>query len=231
MTAIVRRLINRMDAMFGFPSDEAIRRRCRAWDYAQANDTAVWERERDKAGVRDALATLERDPTAGFAALKALAEEGSVWCMERLGRCYYQGVGVAVDENKAEEWCRRAFEGGSQRALLDYGRFLALRDDFPACEEVYGVGAAADWGPALYWLARSRLNRSRSPATALQVRPLLERASVECSPAAQWLLGWLMGRGKYGWREMWGGLRMLVSFRNRMLDAFEKEKGNKRESA
>jgi len=192
-----------------------VRERLQAWDYGEENDLTIWEREVEKDRVREACKLSDTDAEAGFALMHALAEQGSVWSMYWIALAYGHGTGCAMDLERAEEWARRAFEGGCQRAQLYYARFNGLRKEFTKCEEILSVGAANDWAPALYWLARYRLRRAETRETLDQVRPLLERAIAKGGLDAQRYLALLMLRGRYGLREIPNGLRLLS-------DVFEK---------
>ena len=183
----------------------------RAWDYAQANDSVIWEDDTDIEGLIEAETLSKRDQNAGFRQFLALAEAGSVWAMDKVGHCYHSGRGVAADAALAEHWYRLSFDAGCTRALLDLGAVLASRGDFAGAEAVYGRGAADDWPPALFWLAVYQMKQSDSRATLDRARPLLERAMAKGSPAAQWVLGWLLLRGRFGLRDIPRGFKLYCS--------------------
>jgi TPR repeat protein len=126
--------------------------------------------------------------------------------------CYHRGEGVAADVAESEAWFQRAFEGGSQRGLLEYGSLNWWRGDLDKCEAIFSVGAANGWAPAQYWLAKVRVRKSRTRATLWEVRPLLEGAIANGSPAAKWFLGYYIGRGWYGLRAIPSGLKLLWQF-------------------
>jgi TPR repeat protein len=198
--------------------DKEFWRRANDWDYetAKASDLAILARDPLKDQVEQAFAVGREGSQARFDALKALAEQGSVYCMFPIATYYLHGVGVALDAEKAEYWARQAVEGGSAQGQLLYGRILGLRGDFAKCEEVFGVGAANDVGPALYWLARYRLRRSNTRRAWAEVRPLLERAAAKGSIAAHRVLGSAMARGRFGLGEIPQGIRIVAEISDRM---------------
>lgn len=197
------------------PLTTSLNQRLLDWDYAQANDREIWDRESEKDRIKEAADVRRINPVASFELLSELAERGSLWSMLRVASAYEDGIGVARNPVAAEEWYRRAYEGGSERALLCYARLLGLRGDLSKCEEVYSVGAARDFAPALYWLARNRLRRFPNRRTRLEVRPLLERATAKGSLNAQKLLARKMLGGQFGLREIPRGLQLT-------LDVFRK---------
>jgi hypothetical protein len=132
--------------------------------------------------------------------------------MQWMAWCYHTGTGVPSDPAHSEEWYRRGFEAGSQRALLEYGKLKASQRDFDACDAIFSVGAANDWAPAQYWLACARFWKSRTPATLRRIRPLLESAAAKGSPAAKWFLGFYMGRGWFGLRAIPAGFGLVMEF-------------------
>ena len=190
-----------------------------AWQYgqAQANDRAIWDNDPRKEQMREADAAFKIAPVIGFHRILAFAEQGSVWSMAWVGWAYSKGRGTLRDVVLAEDWNRRAFEGGSHWGLLGYGSSLWLRGDFVKCEQVYGVGAANDLAPALYWLALCRLHLCDTRKTLREVRPLLERASAQgCLAARYWLAKWML-RGRFGLREILHGHRLMWSLSDVIL--------------
>jgi len=190
-------------------SHAEFRKRANSWDFKQVDDTTLLERDPERDRIKEAFLVLETDPEAGFRRLLELAQQGSVWSMSHVASSYFRGFGVAADPVEAEDWFRRAFEGGSEYAQLRYGKILGRRGDFDKCEEVFGVGVAMDWAPALYWSARYRLRRSNTRETLRQIRPLLERASANGSVPAHLILAPAMLWGRFGLREIPHGLRLV----------------------
>jgi len=184
----------------------------RDWDYAQIDDWRLFKADPNEEEVKEAITLFDAAPEEAFHALLGLAALGSVWSMLWVAWCYHGGKGVPSDAALSEEWYQRAFQAGSQRGLLEYGRLKATHRDFDACEAVFSVGAENGWAPAQYWLACARVWKSRTPATLRRVRPLLESAIAGGSPAAKWFLGFYMSRGWFGLRAIPAGFRLVVQF-------------------
>lgn len=192
------------------PSHKEMRDRVMRWDYAQVDHSALWKAESDPDELRAALQLVRDEPEQGFADLLDLALGGSVIAMTAVGECYYWGRGVTESAAKAETWLSKAFEAGSQRALLTYGKALWSRGELDRAEAVFRRGVEADWPPALYWLAVVLLHKKDDRATRRQARTLLERAAARGSLAAQWKLASDTTRGRFGLFEIPGGLRQMA---------------------
>jgi TPR repeat protein len=171
---------------------------CRQWDFAQASDENCSDFELNEAELNAAEKLFEIDQKAGIARYLGLAEQGSPYCMSKIGHLYWNGEGGHVDRPLAEEWFRRSAHSGSQRDLLDYNDWLRRRKDYVGAAAAFEKAAEADWGPALFWLAWHRLKISNTNQTSREVRPLLERAAGKGSPAARRMLAREMSRGRYG---------------------------------
>ena len=187
------------------------------WDYSQTNDRAILEADPDKDRAREVAALIASDPERTFPMVITLANKGSVWSMIQAGWCYYNGLGVEPNVSEAENWYRRAYEAGSDRALLDYARMLTSRRDAALLEAVYAAGAARSWIPAALRLARLRLRLSATRETLLEVRPVLERAAEQGSPGAQFLLARNMGLGRFGLGEIIRGHRLMLKIVREVL--------------
>jgi len=187
------------------------------WDYSQANDQAILETDPDRDRAREAAALITSDPERAFPLVVALASKGSVWSMIQAGWCYYNGLGVEPNAAEAESWYRRAYEAGSDRALLDYARILTSRREVALLEAVYSAGAARNWTPAALRLARLRLRLSATRKTLLEARPVLERAAEQGSPGAQFLLARNMGSGRFGLSEIIRGQRLMYKIAREIL--------------
>src|SRR5665213_2289406 len=129
--------------MFGLPSSKTITKfvwkRFSDWDYQQADDldAAKWDAP-DAAEAIEAAGVLETDPVQAFERLLTLAERGSILSMDHVAHCYYSGkYGVVRDVARAEYWYRRGYEAGSRRALLNYGRALAMRKEYDLRKAAY----------------------------------------------------------------------------------------------
>jgi TPR repeat protein len=181
-----------------------------AWRYAQANDRKILESDSERDAVEATMKLRRSDPEAAFPQFLALAERGSVWSMLCVGWMYMVGVGVAADATLAEHWYRLAFEGGSQRAQLDLGKFYRSRADFDAYEKIFEVGIADNWAPPMYYRAMLKLAQPKTRERLEEARVLLEAASALGDIGAQWALGRMMTRGRFGWRRIRRGLRLSM---------------------
>jgi TPR repeat protein len=181
------------------------------WDRQHANRNELLRREADRDRLEQAYELhMSADSEAAFAIWHALAEQGSVWAMIELGRCYEDGDAVATDLDMAEAWYERAFAGGSQIAMLDYAKLAARRGDYATCEDVLRVGVEQNWAPALFWLAWYRIKQSKTKQTYRAIRPMLKNAAAQGHPGAMMVLANFMVRGKYGLlRRPVGFLRLL----------------------
>jgi TPR repeat protein len=188
-----------------------------AWSYGQVNDQAILKADPDRDQAREAAALVRRDPEREFPLVIALARRGSVWSMIQTAWCYFEGLGVEASCSEAESWYRRAYEAGSDRALLDYARLLTARGEDALVEAVYSAGAARNWTPAALWLVRLQLRRSKKRETLLAARPVLERAAEEGSPGAQFLLARNMGLGRFGLGEIIRGHRLMYKIAREVL--------------
>jgi len=204
------------------------------WDYVQANDWAGrndWigpEGEAVAEDVKEAIALRASDPEKSLQALLAFAERGSVWSMIQVAHSYKVGWGTPVDPLREEDWYRRAFEAGSERALLDYGAILFSRGALDLAEAVYEAGAGKGWAPAMCHLARLRLKRPASREGHLAIYSLLESAREQGSPAALWFLARYMARGYFGVHNIPKGVALAFKAGETMRELVDGETPIKR---
>jgi len=202
-----------------------------AWELAQVDSGPLWAAELYPERLATALRMAAEAPENGFGDLLDLALGGSIIAMNAAGEFYYWGRGVAVDRALGEDWFRKSFEEGSQRALLNYGWALVRRNELGLAETVFRSGAEEDWGPALYGLATTLLRRSRSAEARQEARHLLERAAAKGSPSARWKLCRDMARGRFGILEISRGVVLLVEFAMETLEAWDKDRNSVRTAA
>jgi TPR repeat protein len=202
-------------ARFGLPSRESITKfvweKFSEWDYARADecDAAIWDEAPDIDQARAAIAMLQTDPVEAFQQLLSLADRGSLSGMGQVAYCYYSGkYGVLRDTSRGEEWYRRAYEAGSQRALLSYARVLAARKEYHLRKAAYLAGDAKGWASATFGLAMCLRERAKTPTTLAEVRRLLEKAQDQGSPAATFILSRLYMKGRFGLGHIPRGLLM-----------------------
>lgn len=173
------------------------------WERSRSNDTEMWSKETDRnRETLDAAAGMsETDPAALQLYLEA-AEAGSVVAMGRVGWQFWTGTGTAPDLAKAQEYYRRAIQGGSWTATIHYARLLDELGHHDACDHVLEDGVAAGYVPAYFWLAWLRYKRSPTRETCREVRPLLEYAANAGHPGAIRKLSQWMLLGKFGTHEI-----------------------------
>ena len=188
------------------------------WDYAHTNDQAIIDAEVYWDRVSEALTLRDSDPERAFDLLLRLAEQGSVYSMLAVAWRYRNGGGVTPDVAKAEYWYRRAYNGGSETALLGYAILLERRGAHELCEKAYRAGADRGWAPASYRLAEFLLKRRKGRETIREALALLERAAQQECPGAQYILAHLMARGRFGVWNIRRGMRLMRAYWRR-LDA------------
>lgn len=181
------------------------------WEYAQVYDWDLFAADPFKDEVKASATLVDTSPEEGFAQLLELANRGSLFAMNHVTWCYGSGTGVAKDLDQAQAWSRRAYEGGSDRGLLDYGGYLVSTDRSDEAEKVYEAGWARDFTPAVYRLARIRLNATLPLAKRLAWKPSLEWAAAARHPAARFVLGKYLLRGWFGVSGIPRGLMLLFA--------------------
>src|SRR5262249_8389701 len=154
----------------------------RTWEYAQIDDWTLLDADPHKDEAKAAAYLLDDAPEDGFARLLGLANEGSLYSMNFVAWCYAVGTGVTKDWDEAEGWYRRAHEGGSDRALLEYGAYLVSRGRTDEAEKVYESGWRRGFVPAVYRLIRMRLKSTLPFAERLAWKPSLEWAAAAGHP-------------------------------------------------
>jgi TPR repeat protein len=179
-----------------------------SWEYKQA-DLQSWDAEPDRKKLSDTLALCRVDPERAFTRLCELAEENSPVAINAIGERYYWGRVVPKDTVEGEAWFKRAYELGSQRGLLNYGKALFRRGGFEDAAAVFRNGVALDWAPAYYWLARAVASQSNPLKAPRLTRALLDRAAEMGSPAAKATLAAFTAAGFYGLRHIPRGIRLL----------------------
>jgi TPR repeat protein len=196
----------------------------KAWDrqYAFTHDEDVLDTDPDLDALREAERLSRSDPEAAVPLLRALADRGSAWSAMLLGYAYQRGLGVPPDPATTERWYRLAVERGCRQAQLRLGRIYQNRGDLAAAENVYAVGVAEQWAPAMYNLARLRMQQVQTPTGLEEVRSLLEQAAARDDLAAQMYLSRLLARGRFGWWRIPRGLRLLWRTA-RKLEALERK--------
>jgi len=210
----ISRFIRWLDRSLPPPTYADLERAETDWEYAQAN-LQPWDLEPNHARLSEALALHAVDPTNAFSALHRLAGEGSPIAMNAIGEDHYYGQGRPVDRSEAERWWKGAYEHGSLRAMINYGRTLYAAGRLTEADAVFRRGAEMGFAPASFLLARVELARFGWKARK-RIRAELEFAAAEGSPAAKSRLARTMLLGGYGlrhipqgWRLTWATARWL----------------------
>jgi hypothetical protein len=184
----------------------------------------MWSKESGQTRelLNAATAMSEADPATLQLYLKA-AEAGSVIAMGRVGWQYWTGTGTAPDLAKAQEYYRRAIQGGSWTATIHYAQLLDELGHHDTCDQVLEDGVAVGFVPAYFWRGWLRYKRSKTREACREARPLLEYAATAGHPGARRKLSQWMLLGKLGPREILRGF--LLSFRLAHEYAGEAAKG------
>lgn len=180
-----------------------------AWEYAQTNDEAVFDADPFKDGLMEAIGLQAVSPEEGFLQLLSFAERGSLYSANYVAWSYASGTGVRQNEEQALAWYRRAYEGGSERGLLDYGQCLMATGRTDEAETVYEAGWERSLVPAVYRLIRLRLRPTLPLADRLSWKPSLEWAAQSGHPAARFLLSKYLLRGWFGLGLVPEGVRLV----------------------
>lgn len=184
------------------------------WEFAQANDWDVLDADPFKDELKAALAT---SPEEGFARLLDFANRGSVYSINHVAWRFAVGSGAPKDLDQAEAWYRRAYEGGSDRGMLEYGAYLVSQGRAGEAEKVYEAGWQRGFVPAVYRLIRIRLRPTLPLAERLAWRPSLEWAAGAGHPAARYMLSKYLFRGWFGLRGIPKGVRLICAHLSAVL--------------
>jgi tetratricopeptide (TPR) repeat protein len=203
-----------------------INRKGLAWLRAQENVREMWDREPEEVQerIRYAYGLFASDPVRYFQECLTLAESGSMWSANCLGAAFGLGVGTKRDLDQAEKWYRRAYEGGSDDALLQLGALYSRSRQYAKAAEVYRTGVERNWAPAMYRLAWVYSKCPGWRARRDEARTLLERAAVAGDISAKNFLAGLMARGRFGVRRVPDGFRLMVSATKEMAELAKDEK-------
>jgi TPR repeat protein len=204
-------------------TNETIQKQRSSWERQQTNTRELWKRDTEQWPVKEAVRLNKSDPSAGLTRLLELAENGSVWSMLYVGWAYHTGTGVATDLTRAEHWYRKASEGGAEEAILTLGAILWARGDLIKAEDTYALGAARNFAPAIYWLAKAILRQSHTRETLTQACTLLEQASARGHLWAQRDLSYYLTRGRLGLRQIPRGIRLSIDACTKMAALLEQD--------
>ena len=156
--------------------------------------------------LRTAHALWATDPAKALESFLELAKSGSVWSMEQLTIAYWVGIGVASDPVEAEKWAEAAFKDGSDIGLLSAVRLAKVRRDVAKARALLEVGVRRSLTPAMTDLAQIELKAGQK----LEARRLLELAASLGDRRAALALAKAMALGRFGWKEILPGFRMML---------------------
>ena len=214
-------LSDRLRRALDLPSHDFRRAFNLRWEYEQADTSIAWDGEPDFEALRAALAESEEEPEAAFHRLLGLAKDGSVVAMTAVGEAYYWGSGTVVDPTEGEDWLRKAYELGSRRGLLSYGRVIYRRHDLSTAERIFRKGADAGWPEARYRLADAMWHSAPWKDAPVEVWMLVEAAASAGHPFARQWHATAMARGRHGLASVPRGLRLLSVFLGEVRRAWE----------
>jgi TPR repeat protein len=194
------------------------------WLEAQSNSVALMEREADPQLVYQAHDLRETDPAACFKKYLSLAESGSVWSMATVGTLFESGEGTDRDLAQAEAWYSRAYEAGSDYALIWLGRLYLESNRLEKAEEVFRTGVDRGFAPAMYYLAFSYWKSGDWLQKRNEAMSLLQRGATAGDLGAQRFLVASMLRGRFGFRHVPAGFRLLSKIANDEAKVIEDDK-------
>ena len=129
---------------------------------------------------------LEDNFTQAFTSIERLAQQGHTKAMQKLGVLYQQGLGVAVDYDKARYWYQKAIDAGEKIALRNMGylheRGLGVAQDFARAADLYNQAiqqGSAQAKANLGWLYEQGAGVHRDLEKALE----LYQSSVAQEPS------------------------------------------------
>jgi len=179
------------------------------WEDDFAQKWEPWDDDESRRLRASAAAKLvEIDSQAGLREFLELSELGSAWSMRWVGHLYSGAHGIERNAKLAEDYFRKALCAGSWLATIPYANCLYRRGAHDKWPSTLADGVDRGFVPAFYWQAWNHYRLSPSRKTAQEMRPLLQRAAREGHPGAKALLARWSMRGRFGFGQIWRGLRM-----------------------
>lgn len=96
--------------------------------------------------------TLIEDPAIALHLFRLAAADDLSEAFFNLGQLYTYGIGVAVDEQMAQRWLKKAFKGGIREAALEVAWLYDARDRKGSCEASW---VEADNRKAFRWYRKA----------------------------------------------------------------------------
>ena len=163
---------------------------------------------------KEAYDLREKDPSRAFALRRELAEQGVAESMLRLAWAYWHGQGTPVDKIAAERWYRRAYESNEEtvkrQANYYCGVLLEEQQRYAEAYEMFSLGAALDYAPALLRLGRLYLKGRGVARDRNRAMTLYEQAAARGNLVAKSSLGFQWIRGRRGLKNIIPGARLWM---------------------
>ena len=185
-----------------------------SWQWEQ-DYSKPWEPIRNdkdlKAREDNALDLVDKDPDFALTKFIALADEGSAFAMRWAGYLYSGTLGVAKNEDLAEEYFKRAICKGSSLAAIHYANALYRRGAHDLWPEILNDGMKKGYIPAFYWHGRNSYHLHPCSQTAIEARPALVRAAEAGHLGAKAMLIRWTFRGRFGFSKVPEGFSLFRS--------------------
>ena len=170
----------------------------------------LWEKEPDLAKLREAHALMATAPKQALIELKALASRGSLMSMLYIASAYKEGKGTEVNISQAEEWYKRAGDGGVSLASYKLGRLYLEEKDYSRAKEVFMLGASQDYMPSLNMLGIMYRDGEGVEKNIDKAKDFFERASALGHVFSKRNLGALLLSGHFGTFKILRGLYLFI---------------------
>lgn len=167
--------------------------------------------EPDLESLHKAYTKLQTEP--GLEAindLEKLAERGSLMSMVYLGGAYEDGIAVLKNESQAENWYRRAMDGGSNLAVYYLGHLYLDKQDYLKAKEIFSYGDLKGYSPTTYRLAYMYLDGKGIPKDERKAFELFKKASDDGHVFAKRKLAGIYLSGKYGVTNIFKGFFLFL---------------------
>ena len=150
--------------------------------------------------------------------LEGLAQRGSLMSMIYLAWAYRHGTGVNASDDKAEAWYQRAVDSGSQLATYYLGHYYLEKNEYSKAEEVFSIGASAEYSPAIYCLGCMYHEGTGVAKDVDKAYFLFIKGASLGHVFAKRSLASMYISGKYGAAKFFSGLLLLLSaFKNGVM--------------
>ena len=163
---------------------------------------------------REAYELREKDPVRALGMFQDLAEQDDSYAMLRLAWAHWHGQGTPIDKIAAERWYRRAYESNEEtvkrQANYYCGVLLEEQRRYAEAYEMFSLGAALDYAPALLRLGRLYLKGRGVARDRNRAMTLYEQAAARGNLVAKSSLGFQWMRGRRGLKNIIPGARLWM---------------------